>query len=100
VQAMYEPGNLPTYLIFDARYKREYPFGPLLPGGMFLNWLQPRSIRRQLFKRADSIEQLAGLLDVDARALATTVREFNGFAASGKDLQFQRGENNYDLLYG
>src|SRR3546814_5211921 len=27
VQAMYADGNLPAYLVFDARYAREYPFG-------------------------------------------------------------------------
>lgn len=100
VQAMYEQGNLPTYLIFDARYKRDYPFGPLLPGGMFLNWLQPGHIRRDLLKQASSIEELARLLAIDAGALAETVRTFNTFANNGRDLDFQRGENSYDLLYG
>jgi len=32
--------------------------------------------------------------------LADTVKRFNGFAASGKDEDFNRGENAYDLLYG
>lgn len=100
VQAMYEPGNLPTYLIFDARYKRDYPFGPLLPGGMHLNWLQKSHIRRRLLKRAGSIEQLAAQLGIDGAALAQTVRTFNGYAETGRDLDFQRGENSYDLLYG
>ena len=49
VQAMYQPGNLPAFLIFDARYRREYPFGPLLPGGMHLDWLQPAGIKKRLF---------------------------------------------------
>src|SRR3546814_20582148 len=46
VQAMYAHGNLPAYLVFDERYAREYPFGPLLPGGIHLTWLQPRQLRR------------------------------------------------------
>lgn len=100
VQAMYEPGNLPTYLIFDSRYKREYPFGPLLPGGMHLNWLQPAHIRNKLLRSADSIAELADMLGVPARALGETVAQFNGFAATGKDEHYQRGENSYDLIYG
>jgi 3-oxosteroid 1-dehydrogenase len=100
VQAMYDPGNLPTYLIFDSRYKREYPFGPLLPGGMYLNWLQPAHIRNKLLKRADTIAELAQAIDVPATALDATVRQFNEFAVHGKDYQFSRGENAYDLLYG
>ncbi|MDR3416841.1 MAG: FAD-dependent oxidoreductase [Nevskia sp.] len=100
VQAMYRPGNLPAYLIFDARYKREYPFGPLLPGGMHLNWLQPRHVRRELLQSARSLEQLAQKLGVDAHNLQATVERFNRFALEGKDLDHHRGENPYDLIYG
>ncbi|HEY3699707.1 MAG TPA: FAD-dependent oxidoreductase [Spongiibacteraceae bacterium] len=100
VQAMYEPGNLPTYLIFDSRYKRDYPFGPLLPGGMHLNWLQPGHIRTQLLKSADSLDDLAELLNIPARGLADTVQQFNQFAQTGKDEHYRRGENSYDLIYG
>jgi len=100
VQAMYDPGNLPTYLLFDSRYKREYPFGPLLPGGMHLNWLQPAHIKNNLLKRADSIPALADAIGVPPQALNETVQQFNEFATVGKDRHFQRGENAYDLLYG
>jgi len=99
VQAMYAAGNLPAYLIFDSRYKREYPFGPLLPGGMHLNWLQPARMHK-LLKKADSLQQLAGMLGIDGAALADSVQRFNGYAQQGRDEEFQRGENPYDLLYG
>ena len=99
VQAMYQAGNLPSYLVFDARYQREYPFGPLLPGGMHLNWLQPPANRR-LLKRAATLDALAAQIGVDAEGLKATVARFNGFARNGKDEDFQRGENPYDLLYG
>jgi 3-oxosteroid 1-dehydrogenase len=100
VQAMYQPGNLPSYVVFDQRYKRNYPFGPLLPSEMHLNWLQPGHIRNDLLKTAPTIETLAGAIGVDSAALAATVRRFNGFAAAGKDEDFERGENSYDLIYG
>ena len=100
VQAMYQPGNLPAFLIFDARYRREYPFGPLLPGGMHLDWLQPAGIRRNLLKKADTLSGLAALLGIDGGGVLAAVERFNGFARSGKDLDYQRGENPYDLLYG
>lgn len=100
VQAMYQPGNLPAYAIFDSRYKNEYPFGPLLPDGMHLNWLQPARIRKDLLKRADSIDELAAQIRVDRDGLKQTVLRFNAFASQGKDEDFSRGENAYDLIYG
>lgn len=99
VQAMYRPGNLPAYIVFDARYKREYPYGPLLPGGMHLNWLQPGR-ERQLLKKANSLGELAQQLGIDAAGLQASVARFNGYAAEGRDQDYQRGENPYDLLYG
>lgn len=100
VQAMYQPGNLPAWLIFDARYKREYPFGPLLPGGMRLNWMQPQHIRSELLHRASSIRELTAQLGISPSALEATVERFNEFASIGTDADFHRGENSYDLIYG
>jgi len=105
VQAMYrsEPdagANLPAYAIFDMRYRRNYPFGPLLPAGMMLDWLQPARVRRRFLKSAPSIEQLARTLGIEPAGLAATVSRFNDFASSGIDTDFHRGENSYDLLYG
>ncbi|OCC23385.1 3-oxosteroid 1-dehydrogenase [Croceicoccus estronivorus] len=99
-QAMFAPGNLPAYMIFDARYRREYPFGPLLPGGMRLDWMQKRSVRNGLLAQAQSIADLARKLKLDPDALNATVERFNGFAQTGADADFRRGENSYDLIYG
>jgi 3-oxosteroid 1-dehydrogenase len=106
VQAMYggiekmDGANLPSYLIFDNRYRRNYPFGPLLPSEMHLNWLAPARVRSGLLKKANTIPELAAQIGVDGASLKATVDRFNGFAQSGKDLDFQRGEDAYDLIYG
>jgi len=105
VQAMYTADgsgtpNLPAWAIFDARYRRNYPFGPLLPGGMYLDWLQPARVRRRFLQSAPTLSALASKLGLDAQALETTVARFNGFAQTGSDADFHRGENSYDLMYG
>jgi len=106
VQAMYgsaeqmDGRNLPSFLVFDNRYKRNYPFGPLLPSEMYLNWLAPARVRNGLLKRANTIGELAVQIGVNAAGLLETVERFNSFAKNGKDEDFQRGENAYDLLYG
>lgn len=104
VQAMYQQGehgqNIPAYAVFDARYRREYPFGPLLPKGMHLDCLQPSAVRNNFLLQANTLDELANQLNVNGQALGATVSRFNGFAENGKDEDFQRGENSYDLLYG
>lgn len=105
VQAMYKlnaagEANLPAYAIFDARYRRNYPFGPLLPSGMFMDWMQPAKVRNRFLKQGKTIAELAGQLGVDTAGLEQTVQRFNGFAQSGLDEDFHRGENSYDKLYG
>ncbi len=67
---------------------------------MHLDWLQPGHIRKGLVRQADRLEDLAAQLGIDAPAFKATVERFNGFAAAGKDADFQRGENAYDLIYG
>lgn len=100
VQAMYKGGNLPCYAIFDSRYRREYPFGPLLPGGMHMDFMQPGKVRNDLLTSAGTLQELGEKLGVNASALATTVSQFNGYATTGVDEDFHRGEDSYDLLYG
>ena len=98
-QTMYtrseEVGAIPSYIVFDQRYRDRYPFGANLPGRT------PQAlIENGYFKRADTVENLAKLIDVPPDALKATVERFNGFARVGVDNDFHRGENAYDVYYG
>jgi len=91
--------SVPAALVFDSSYRRHYPFGPMLPSTFQPDFAVPPGAWRGIAK-ADTIEGLARQLDVDPAGLAETVRKFNGYAASGKDADFQRGDANYDRYYG
>ncbi len=92
---------IPSYLIFDARFRASYIVGPLLTSSLKPDWMIPQKYYDEGFlAKADSLEELAAKINVDAQALTQTVSDFNSYAVSGKDLEFQRGDAVYDRYYG
>ena len=96
-QEMVKARSGSAWAVFDARYRWNYPMGPVMP--KFPDWILPRAVRSILHK-AGSLEQLAQKMGVPADALKRTVETFNAGAAQGKDPQFGRGDAAYDRYYG
>ncbi len=94
-----EAPTVPSHVVFDATFRHKFPFGPIVPGYTMPDGKLSKRIWKVL-KKADTIEELAGLIDVDASALAETVSKNNEYAKTGVDVEFHRGESYYDRYYG
>ena len=101
VHAMYEGHtgavpHIPSWLIFDQRYRNSYVFAGLPPGkSLPRRWSAVGSVHR-----AATVAELAASAGLDPQVLAATVTRFNGFARAGRDEDFHRGDSAYDRYYG
>jgi len=84
----YEYNNIPGYVIVDAGHRRRYTLAGHESASPLPNWV----------RQADSLDELAAALEIDAETLARTVAAFNQNAARGIDPEFHRGESDFDLM--
>jgi succinate dehydrogenase/fumarate reductase flavoprotein subunit len=81
--------NVPAYFICDSEYFQY----KTLPGQKAVGDPKPEYI-----VEATTLDDLAQKLGIDAAGLKSQVELFNGFAATGVDLQYHRGEKSCETL--
>ncbi len=87
--------HVPAWMVIDQRYRNRYLFAGLGPRQPFPG----RWYKEGVVVKAATLEELAEKIGVPAENLTATVERFNGFAASGVDADFHRGESAYDKYY-
>lgn len=93
-------GAVPAWMVFDARYRWKFAAGPLLPAQILPDRKLDPAWQGVIYHKADSLDALAAMIGVDAAGLRDTVDRMNGYAETGRDLEFDKGGNVYDRYYG
>ncbi|MDP1536216.1 MAG: FAD-binding protein [Burkholderiales bacterium] len=84
----------PAYLICDDIGRQLYPLGKATSNdeGLRYDWSDNnlKEVENGILKRADTLEELARLLGLDATAVRTAVARWNALCAAGSDTDFDR----------
>ncbi|CAB1370821.1 FAD-binding protein [Denitratisoma oestradiolicum] len=104
VDAMYADharngGCIPAWMVFDAKYRKNCPIGPLLPASAMPDSKVPPEWFGDFVFKDNTLEGLARQIGVDPEGLMDSVRKNNAYAKTGVDLDFHRGESAYDRYW-
>jgi 3-oxosteroid 1-dehydrogenase len=86
---------VPSWQIMDSRHRSQYFWAGSPPGVTPKAWIESGYM-----KKANTLEELALMCNIDPAVLQATISRFNGFCNTGVDTDFHRGENGYARFVG
>ncbi|WP_439134199.1 FAD-dependent oxidoreductase [Pseudomaricurvus sp.] len=87
---------VPSWAILDSQFLKKYMLAGTMPGSKKpQEWYDSGYL-----KKADTLAELAQMIDVLPETLQATVERFNGFVERNHDEDFKRGERAYDRWLG
>jgi succinate dehydrogenase/fumarate reductase flavoprotein subunit len=96
VDAMHATGAVPAHIIGDAVCVKKYGMGLVFPGAGNLQKL----VKSGYIVEAPTLRALAARIGVDPAGLERTAATVNGYATSGMDADFHKGERQIDREIG
>jgi 3-oxosteroid 1-dehydrogenase len=92
--------NMPCWLIFDAKFRKKFSAGGLMPTVHTAEDKVPDDWWGHYVFRASSLGELAQQIGVPSDALQKTVSNIAEYSKTGVDPEFGRGMNIYDQFFG
>ncbi|HSW19062.1 MAG TPA: FAD-dependent oxidoreductase [Ramlibacter sp.] len=96
LRAQATPAREKTWIVCDAQFIRRYGLGVIPPGTRRLS----RWAERGYIACAPTLRELARAVGIEEAGLLATVSRSNGFAETGLDLDFAKGETELDRFNG
>ena len=96
VEDMHATGNVPAWIISNAKNVKKYGLGLSLPGGGNTKEL----VASGYLKTSKTLAELAAKIGVDAAGLEATAAKVNADAVTGKDSEFGKGDTLIDQEIG
>jgi len=85
----------PSWAILDSRHRNNYVWGKFPPLLTPSAWLE-----KGYMVKADSLDELAAKIGVDATGLKRSAERISNFAKTGIDADFNKGGRHYDRFGG